>query len=358
MKTLTFFSLMAFLSIVPAGAQRSAWEPMNRGLQHLLVYTIEIDPVDSLVMYAGTDYGNLYKSTDGGFNSFLSRDGIPTNYNREAITALYLDRDNRRQIFAGFGGRQASQNLFRSDDAGLTWSVMPTPSEWSSKGVLVFFKSFGSNSRIFCGTGWGGGVWYSTNAGVAWKQTLQDRGVQVISGHPALPLRVFAGTSAHGAMYRSLDGGLNWSLDTAGFYGANVGTGVRAITVAAQDSNLVYAGVTGQGAGLYVSRDGGGRWNRLNTTDEISEIAVHPNNRNLIYISAIHTGVRRSTDGGNTWTTINEGLPTTDVMRVRIAPGYPVRVFAMTLKHGIYRMVDEELDETMIRYAGDAALEH
>jgi hypothetical protein len=63
----------------------------------------------------------------------------------------------------------------------------------------------------------------------------------------------------------------------------------------------------------------------------------------VLYISAIGTGVWRSRDGGATWVRASEGLPTNNIMRVRIAPGYPVRVFALTLDQAIFRMVDEEL---------------
>jgi photosystem II stability/assembly factor-like uncharacterized protein len=118
---------------------------------------------------------------------------------------------------------------------------------------------------------------------------------------------------------------------------------VRAITFSPHSPDVVYIGVTGPGAGLYRSQNGGLNWTRLNSIGEISEIAVHPQNENLIYISAIGSGVLRSTDGATTWVKINDGLPTTDVMRVRIAPGYPVCVFAVTLKHGAFRLVDEEL---------------
>lgn len=358
MKTTSTILALLVCSFLDVRAQTSSWEPMNRGLLHLLVYTIEIDPLDSLVMYAGTDYGNLYKSTDGGFNFAVSRDGIPSNYDKEAVTALYLDRQDRRQLFAGFGGRQSKQNLFRSTDAGEHWSVITTPTDWGGNGVLVFYKSFGAKGKMFCGLGWYGGVWYSQDAGTTWTRTFNDRGVQVIAGHPAAPFTLFAGTSSRGALFRSLDGGLNWSQDTTGLVSFDGSTGVRAITVSAQDSNLVFAGVTGTGAGLYKSINGGAQWIRMNTTGEISEIAVHPKNRDLIYISAIGTGVQRSTDGGNSWVTINDGLPTTDVMRVRIAQGYPVRVFAMTLKYGIFRLVDEELDESILHYREEGNGEH
>jgi photosystem II stability/assembly factor-like uncharacterized protein len=350
--SLTACALALFLQISAADsavAQQSTWEPMNRGLLHLLVYTIEIDPVDSLVMYAGTDYGNLYKSTDGGFNWVLRRDGIPPDYNREYVSALFLDRGGRTELYCGFGGRQSTKNLFHSTDAGMTWEIINTPSSWSKGGILHIYRSYGLGSKLVCGLGWYTGIYLSGDAGSTWSQVLDQYGVQCVTGHPSDTAVLYAGTSSKGLLQRSVDGGRTWAQSAQGFLDPNNLTGVRAITVAPQDRNLVFTGVTGSGAGLYRSTDNGSLWTRMTSTKEISEIAVHPNNRNLIYYSAIGTGVWRTTDGGGTWAQLNDGMPTTDVMRVRVAPGYPVRVFAVTLKHGIYRLVDEELPEFMVR---------
>lgn len=332
-----------------ARAQLSSWEPMNRGLLHLLVYSIEIDPVDSLVMYCGTDYGNLYKSTDGGFNWLLSRDGIPSNYNQEYVSALHLDRESRRELYCGFGGRQSTQNLFHSTDAGSSWSVVNTPDSWSHGGVLHIYRSSGIGARLVCGLGWYNGIYCTSDGGATWQHSLTSYGIQCVTGHPGHPDVLFAGASSPGYPLRSTDGGGTWIPCREGIGTVSALDGVRAIVVDDRDPNLVFAGVTGLGAGLRMSTDEGNTWSRLNSVQEISEIAVHPRNSKLIYISAIRTGVWRTTDGGATWACLNAGLPTTDVMRVRIAPGYPVRVFAVTLKHGIYRLVDEELPEHLIR---------
>ncbi|MBR9974156.1 MAG: hypothetical protein KFF77_01115, partial [Bacteroidetes bacterium] len=149
---------------------------------------------------------------------------------------------------------------------------------------------------------------------------------------------------------RTSDSGVTWNESTTGFSGRDEGTGVRSITFSPSNPNIVYIGVTGRGAGLYRSASAGMDWEKLNDIGEISEIAIHPRNENIIYISAIHSGVHRSTDKGATWTSVSKGLPTTDVMRVRIAPGFPVRVFSVTLKHGAFRMVDEELGEALFSW--------
>ena len=77
--------------------------------------------------------------------------------------------------------------------------------------------------------------------------------------------------------------------------------------------------------------------------------ACLPGNGDIIYASTVFEGVYRSLDGGVTWKHLNIGSPSSLIMRVRIAPGYPVRVFLITLKDGIYRLVDEEIPEDAIQ---------
>ena len=346
-------SILITLTILIAAAsltaQTSRWEPMNRGLLHLLVYTIECDPIQPLVMYAGTEYGNLYKSTDGGFNWNLSKHGIPDEYDEELVTALVVDRADHNTLYAGFGGRHSIWNLFTSRDAGQSWSIWTTPEPWRNKGVLHIYKTVTSPSVMLCGLGWYGGIWRSSDDGLSWNKKLDNVGIQVISGDLNSDGIMFAGSSSRGPLFRSLNGGKTWQVcENLNRELDNV-AGCRSLTVTDQNSSIVFAGITGKnGCGLYKSLNWGDTWTKLNEIREISEIAVHPKNSRLIYISAIHSGVHRSTDGGATWINLTEGMPTTDVMRVRIAPGYPVRIFAVTLRHGIFRLVDEELTEEFL----------
>ncbi len=335
--------ILLFFVASHVSAQTSPWEPMNRGLLHTLVYTIEIDPVDSLRMYCGTDYGNIYTSTDGGFNWALSREGIPSDYNQEYVSALYLDKTDTRVLYAGFGGRHSEKNLFKSIDRGRTWSIVSTPAIWKQRGILHILRLKTNPVRLVCGLGWSQGIYLSTNDGSAWEQELQSDGIQTINSHPLRPTVLLAGSSRGRKLLRSVDAGGSWTQSINGMTSIGEFTGVRSISFDPSNPDLVYAGVTGAGCGLHRSTDAGVNWTRLNQTAEISEIAIHPDDPKLIYITAIGTGAWRSRDGGATWTRIVEGLPTMDVMRVRIAPGYPVRVFAVTLKHGIFRMVDEEI---------------
>ena len=88
---------------------------------------------------------------------------------------------------------------------------------------------------------------------------------------------------------------------------------------APSNPNIIYAG-TGEsdirsnlasGDGVYKSTDAGKTWQNIGLKDsrQISRIAVHPTNANILFVAALghayapndERGVFRSTDGGSTW---------------------------------------------------------
>ncbi len=341
--------VMLLLSAVTLRAQTAIWEPMNRGLGHTLIYNIVIDPVDSLRMFCGTDAGQIYESVDGGFNWTWRSDGLPPSTGGWRVIGLYLDPHDRNLLYAGFSDGPSGKRLFRSTDGGVSWISLPSPNDWSVFNILRIPLG---TPRLVCALGSNQGLYWSIDEGSHWNAGLKRNGVQVAAFDPSNPLFMLAGTVGGGSssLIRSYDGGTTWQPHSMISLGGT-GVGVRSISFAPRSPGVIYIGVThsldGRRKGLYRSTDDGETWVQLNDIAEIAEIAIHPNCENLIYISAIHSGVHRSIDGGATWAKITNGLPTTDVMRVRIAPGYPVCVFAVTLKHGAFRMVDEGLKEDM-----------
>jgi hypothetical protein len=126
------------------------------------------------------------------------------------------------------------------------------------------------------------------------------------------------------------------------------GIGVRGLAIDPSDSHIVWAGTTAPDK-LYRSTNKGDTWQFIKDFGTISEIAVHPGNGDIVYLASAYTGVFRTLDGGLTWTQLTLGAPSSTIMRVMIAPGYPVRLFIITLNGGILRLVDEEIPRSMIR---------
>lgn len=123
--------------------------------------------------------------------------------------------------------------------------------------------------------------------------------------------------SVGGGLWKSIDGGNKWTNITDGQL--NTGS-VGAVAVAPSDPNVIYLGMgeapirgvmTSSGDGVYRSTDAGKTWTHvgLENTLHISQIRVHPENPDVVYVGAQGSpygpsedrGVFRSTDGGDTW---------------------------------------------------------
>jgi photosystem II stability/assembly factor-like uncharacterized protein len=150
-----------------------------------------------------------------------------------------------------------------------------------------------------------------------WREIGPFRGgrVTAVAGNADQP-NVFYFGATGGGVWKTTDGGANWSPVTDSALGAG---SIGAIAVAPSDPNVVYVG-TGEsplrgnvspGDGLYKSTDAGKTWRHIGLPDagQIAHIAVHPKDDNLVYVAVLgHAfgpnptrGVFRSKDGGKTW---------------------------------------------------------
>jgi photosystem II stability/assembly factor-like uncharacterized protein len=132
-------------------------------------------------------------------------------------------------------------------------------------------------------------------------------------------------------------------------YGDIYGVGrLNAIAFHPTDTNTIYVGAPA--GGLWMTTDGGASW--TSTTDElpslgVSAICVHPTNPDLIYIGtgdrdandAPGQGVWLSTDGGQTWSASDSGMGDVKVGAMLIHPYGPDTLIAAT-DDGIFRSED------------------
>ena len=233
----------------------------------------------------------------------------------------------------------------------------------------------GDPSTYYFG-GVGGGIWKTDDAGIGWANVsdgfLNTASVGALAVAPSDPNVVYAGmgehaprgvTTSHGdGVYRSTDAGRTWT-----HLGLENTRAISRIVVHPADPDWVY--VAAQGApygpsedrGIYRSRDGGANWEKVhyvNPNAGASELSMDPSNPRILYAAfwdhqrdpwqvrsgGEGSGLWKSTDGGDTWRAINDGLP--DLMgktAVSVSGANPDRVFAMIEAEpdgGVYRSDD------------------
>ena len=137
------------------------------------------------------------------------------------------------------------------------------------------------------------------------------------------PGTLYAGTGYGGALYKTIDGGGNWTL-------LNPELGPAYLSIDPQNPNTMYAGVGGSGnsdAWVFKSTDGGASFNLSNSglqpVQFYGALTVDPQNSGTVYevsivqpcaqsAGCLSTQVVKSTDGGAHWSVVSSGLPATD----------------------------------------------
>jgi len=222
-----------------------------------------------------------------------------------------------------------------------------------------------------------GGVWKTENHGTTFYPIFDNYGsysIGCVTIAPSNPNVIWIGTGENNnqrsvgygdGVYLSVDAGKSFKN-----MGLKNSEHIGKIIVHPTNENIVWVAAygplwsTGGERGVYKSTDGGTTWTKtLSISDYtgIAEIAIDPENPDVLYASAHQrirkewtyvgggpeSGMHKSTDGGNTWRSINKGLPEGEMGRVGIAvsPADPNYVYAIVEgrqdKSGFYRSTNK-----------------
>jgi photosystem II stability/assembly factor-like uncharacterized protein len=92
---------------------------------------------------------------------------------------------------------------------------------------------------------------------------------------------------------------------------------------------------------LLIAQRNGGAWTNIGPSPAAVEaIAVDPQGSGTIFLSAIVGGVRKSVDGGVTWSTVNTGLTNLVVIALAMDASGPQTVYAATVGGGLFKTGD------------------
>ena len=204
--------------------------------------------------------------------------------------SIAIDAQNPNTLLAG--GRDSL--LFRSDDAGLSWRLLPfPPGAPGTFGALLIDPQ--ESGHFYAG--------------------------------------LDAPDSQGSGVYESKDGGLNWRALTG-----TRGLRIESLSIWPGDAHVLAAGTS---QGVYLSADGGENWQTISNPEnremrDITALAFDPGNAKTIYAGTPHLPWK-TVDGGATWRPIHEGLiDDSDIFSIRVDPKNPQLIFASACS-GIYR---------------------
>ena len=222
----------------------------------------------------------------------------------------------------------------------------------------------------------GGGIWRTMDAGHNWVNISDGQiavgsmgAVEVSLSDPNV---VYAGTgsskirsnvSIGRGIYKSIDAGKTWT-----FIGLRDVGQISTVRVHPTNPNLVYVAALGNPyvpnaeRGVFRSSDGGKSWKKVlfvSDSTGAADLELQPGSPNVVFASMWHGqrkpwtiisgaregGIYKSTDGGDTWTRLGNGLPSDLFGRsnVSISAAMPNRIYALIEAKpggGLYRSDD------------------
>ena len=208
-----------------------------------------------------------------------------------------------------------------------------------------------------------GGVWKTVDAGRVWEPVFDSQPVASIGAlavAPSAPDTVYVGSGEStlrdsmgfgNGMYKSTDAGKTWT-----HIGLDDTQHIGRVAVHPKNPNIVFVAAIGHlyaaspERGVFRTTDGGKTWKKVLYKDEnvgAVEVVIDPVNPQVVYAGLWSTrrppwytyaptngpggGIFKSTDGGNTWKPLTNGLPKEGIGKtgIAIAPSNPRRVYAV-----------------------------
>lgn len=278
---------------------------------------ISLSPASPLRLWAEIANGRPFVSQDGG-TTWQRVSSAPTN-----SLELFPDVDDADVVWASTNW----DHTYRSANGGISWEVVTRPFSPLTVGVPSF-----SPVSAMEALAWGRGfeIHHTTNT-IDWTRTVEGisavwtRSVAISSTGDRMILG-----SDHGDVFISIDQGRSWMRSRAGL----PPLAISAVAIDPNEPNTYYAGTgAGESSGLYrtnvsgamfKSIDGGVSWTMLthlrgnNWVSMISDIYV--THDGVVLAAAGSNGNYRSSNGGVSWEPMsppNRSLP----LDVRQVPG-------------------------------------
>ncbi|HLI09631.1 MAG TPA: hypothetical protein VKV40_23920 [Ktedonobacteraceae bacterium] len=302
-------------------------------LQHVHIRSLEVDPNNPQVLYAGDEQSGVYTSSDGGTRWTQSSVGLPSPV---FVHALSFDTSGKKLYAA------TDHGIYVSSDGARHWRAAGKTGTASGYLPADTYTSlaFGDKAPypIYAGTlqhgvlvsGDGGSTWTTVGTGLPAGDAINGLDFDSVTN------QLWAATAQ--GTYRSDDGGTIWHAFNNGLPASLGINDIQTADVAGGLSGLVYAATN---HGFFLSQDDGAHW--ASSRESLTAISVYTvlpdfrsTNGTTAYIGT-NIGAFRSDDSGEDWGAIATGIPRGEAVYALIIGGSNnSQLYAATNVDGVY----------------------
>ncbi|MDI6768021.1 MAG: hypothetical protein QME52_14465, partial [Bacteroidota bacterium] len=276
------------------------------GLWYANELSMAVHPENDSIIFVGigSDFsagqqGKIFKTTNLGMTWNTIIEGV-------TVTTIVINQQNPEIVYVGLEwANYTPPGIIKTTDGGGTWF-------WSDYGIYVDWETGPVEIEIdphnpdtmFAGTKsiypTQGKIYKTTNAGSQWfRPTMSDSltgNISVIAIHPETTSIVFAARGVIGHLFRSSDGGVNWSQNS-------------------------------------LSSD----------TTTIDDVEFDPVNTNILYAILVRFNfvriIYKTSDGGINWFKLSNGLPALGYYDI-VTSLCPERILLIA-RYGVYQSTNQ-----------------
>lgn len=285
------------------------------------IYSLDIAPSNSSVLYAGGESGGLWRTVDKGLNWTL----LSANITHGAFGAVKIHPTDPNTAYAATSGK-----IVKTTDGGQSWTNVYTENNLWVNAIAI---SAADPDLVFAAADQG--LLRTTNGGTNWTKVFTNRtwDVDFKVNDPTTVFAIRKNGSGSDFM-KSVNSGASFTPSNTGWWTPGSGESVTGAHIAVCPSNptKLYAFLCGEGGvlggyiGVFRSADTGQSWANTNPANAIGQpysipahtnlmdangvdwfnqgfydmaIIVNPNNENQLIAGGCSWF--RSNDGGATW---------------------------------------------------------
>jgi photosystem II stability/assembly factor-like uncharacterized protein len=223
----------------------------NRAFPYQInIYAFDIAPSNPNILYAVSETGGFYKTTDKGKLWITLEPGVYSN-----SEAVAIHPTNPDVVYVGISG-----GIIRTTDGGSTWKTV-----WTLKDAWTYDIEVNADNPSVVWAATNKGFYRSSDVGNTWTRNLDNSNCEMET-NPAnrnivYTLRYNPSVKRH-EFWKSTDGGQNFTLKINGWLNTIASEGGGRMAVSPASPNRIYAVLLGEADRPYILRsdDAGENW--------------------------------------------------------------------------------------------------